>query len=258
MCSPSTSTHAGAADTPPSPMTTRAPVSSGIRSGAVAPQRDAELHEPDNVRGTRRRIEVRAGRSSTTTIGISAVRRPARSTRRISSVSKRSFPNRHCRGDRLDRGTIHRLHPVRVRDVQTEERRAGACVNAAVASLRSAGRSSCAPSLRFDPTTIAGPSGAVICSTAGRGTRGRSSRCRSSRRRRPAPRASRRGARRRSRAPRGAACAPRRTRRRAGERWRRCRRWSRSRTTIELERSAAARAGCRRRRRPRSRGSRPR
>src|SRR5262249_30803944 len=48
---------------------------------------------PTMVRGTRRAIDVRAGRSSCTATGISVVARPARSTRRMSSVSNRSRPS---------------------------------------------------------------------------------------------------------------------------------------------------------------------
>ena len=53
--------------------------------------------------------------------------RPARSTRRISSVSNRSWPERAGRGERLDRGASHRLDAVRVGDVQAERRRATSC-----------------------------------------------------------------------------------------------------------------------------------
>ncbi len=48
------------------------------------------FHSPRSVRGTREMNVLRAWRSSRTSTGISAVRSPARSTRKINSVSKRS------------------------------------------------------------------------------------------------------------------------------------------------------------------------
>ena len=76
--------------------------------------------KPSSVRGTRFMIDVRAGRSSVTPTGISAVRSPARSTRRISSVSKRSWPERHARANGSTAVAAHRLDAVRVGHVQPE------------------------------------------------------------------------------------------------------------------------------------------
>ena len=56
------------------------------------------LHSPRSVRGTRVMKVLRAGRNSRTSTGISPVRRPARSTRRMSSVSNRSWPKVQMRG----------------------------------------------------------------------------------------------------------------------------------------------------------------
>ena len=62
-----------------------------------ATARRAASTRPNSVRGTRRRIDVRAGRRSTTVdrdLGDHAS--PARSARRINSVSNRSLPKRHA------------------------------------------------------------------------------------------------------------------------------------------------------------------
>ena len=127
---------------------------------------------------------MRAGRQlARPSTGISPVRSPARSTRRISSVSNRSLPEaaRARRSARPRRGRIAFM-PCVSETLQAEQRRAGASANAAVASLRATGavvaaRPRRASSRRRSPDRRA----RRPARPRRRGSRGRSSRRRSSR-----------------------------------------------------------------------------
>ena len=176
------------------------------------------------MRGIRARMELRAGRFSTTSTGISALRSPDRSARRISSVSKRSCPKRQCRARGADRLPAQRLHAVGVghrqpeADPQQRGEHAGDRPPLPVAGVVRTGRP-----LRADDHRR--PVGRLDhAARPGRGSRGRRSRRRSSRPRRRRRPGARPAAPARSRAPAATAPAARGTRRPGGWRWRRCRR----------------------------------
>jgi hypothetical protein len=68
---------------------------------------------PSRVRGTRRRIDVRAGRRSTTETGISPTWSPARSAPQ-DQLGVEQVLAEAARARPLDRSPLHRLHAVRV------------------------------------------------------------------------------------------------------------------------------------------------
>ena len=120
---------------------------------------------PLTVRGIRARMELRAGRFSTTSTGISALRSPDRSARRISSVSKRSCPKRQCRARGASASRRIAFTPW-VSDTDSPKPTRSSEENTPVTSRRCQLRVSSEPAVRLEPTTTAGPSGA---STIGHG-----------------------------------------------------------------------------------------
>ena len=154
---PSTTTHAGDADTPPSPVTTARRDEYRHRSVARrARARLAAATRPTSVRGTRRRIDVRAGRRSATVDRDLGDPKPARSARRINSVSNRSLPKRHRRA--IGATAARRIAFMPWVSETRSPNRPGGTGEPGGHELARAGRSSCAPAPRFEPTTIAGPS----------------------------------------------------------------------------------------------------